>query len=51
MSSERMMFTTIKSPVSHVRQLRNFIEFFPDLAVLAVLVSNANRTEELGRSM
>lgn len=44
-----MMFTTIKSPISHGRQVRNFSGVFPYLAVLDVLVSNANQTGELGR--
>lgn len=35
--SERVMFTAIKFPASHVRQLRNFIGLFPYLAVLYVL--------------
>lgn len=46
------MFTTIKSPVSHVRPPRNLTENSPDLAFLDVSASNANRTGgELSRNM
>lgn len=47
MGSEGMMFTIIKSLVSHARQLRNFTGVFPYMAVLDVLVMQIEEERNL----
>lgn len=47
MGSEGMMFTIIKSPVSHARQLRNFTGVFPYVAVLDGLVMQIEKERNL----
>ena len=51
MGSEGMMFTIIKSPVSHARQLRNFTGVFPHVTVLDVLVMQIEEERNLVGNM